>query len=75
MAVRCECGDDSRNNPNSEFWYEEEERKAMRHAPNKCPGDVRLAVYKMPDGTEKVLCSCCNRSEHVFVREVSNAGA
>ncbi len=56
LKTRCECPD-AATSP-MESWYAAEERKAMRHAPNACPGDYELRQYRRGDAT-LWLCSCC----------------
>ncbi len=60
MSQKCECDEDARQNMNPQSLYKPEEYKAIRHAPNECPGDFGLQLYKRPDGSTKWLCSCCN---------------
>ncbi len=63
---RCECDVNAMNNPNPVSWYEPEERKAMKHKPNECPGDYQLKQYNR-DGKILTLCSCCVLTNDVDV--------
>jgi hypothetical protein len=60
IGSRCECDQDSRNNPNPRSAYFKEEFKAMKHAPGKCRGDYLLRLFDR-GGKRLTLCSCCNQ--------------
>jgi len=64
--MRCECGEDSRSNPNPRGMYLEQEYKAMKHAPGECPGDYGVKTY-LRGGIPINLCSCCNLTTDVEV--------
>lgn len=64
---RCECPEDARENPNPVGAYKPEERKAMRHAPNECPGDYRMQQVER-HGKALWVCSACDlRGDRVLV--------
>lgn len=59
VKTKCECPENTTNNPNPKSWYDEEEYKAMYHKPNKCKGDYGLRQYRR--GNKLItLCSACN---------------
>lgn len=67
IEKKCECPEDSTENLNPEFWYEEEERIGMKHKPHECECTYLLAIYRR--GSRLLtLCNCCNITGDVFIR-------
>lgn len=67
--MKCECVETGKPPSYILYMYDEEtELPFVNHEPGKCRCTNELKLYRCSDGVERILCSCCNKSNDTFIR-------